>query len=57
MSRQLEGELTDESNTMDRNHLETATQQNDEIVTTDEMPKKEVRNMYEIIYYNYTLCR
>ena len=36
---------------MDRNHLEIATQLNDEIVTTDEMPKKKVRNMYEIILF------
>ena len=50
-SRQLEGELTDESNTTDRNHVEIATQLNDEIVTTDEMPKKKVRNMYEIILF------
>ena len=51
LSRQLEGELTDESNTIDRNYLEIATHQNNEIVTTHEMPKKKVRNMYEIILF------
>ena len=50
LSRQLEGELTDESNTMDSNRLEIATHQSNEIVTTDEMPKK-VWNMYEIILF------
>ena len=43
-SQQLQIELTDESSTTDSNHLETATQQN------DEMPKKKVRNIYKIIY-------